>query len=414
MGGRFRPTLLARQPHRLQLVQQPAPQLALGLIAAISLLPLSGCQNARQAGSLVVASKSRIDSLDPASASRIGQMQVLSALGDPLYAIRADGTIEPRLATALPILSADGRRARIPLRRGVRFHDGTRFDATAMAFSLERFKAIGTLGYQLADRVKSVRVLAPDAIELQLHRPFSPLPRLLSAAFLTPVSPTAYRTHRDKPLNERFVGTGPYRLAFYSPQQQRLTPDPGYWGPKPANTGLSLVTLSNSTALLGALRSGEVDVLLNSGLEIDHQQALRREARAGQLREASGPAFEIAMVSLLSDQPPLNDPLLRQAVARSLDRTTIQRRVSLGLHAPLRQLVPPSLPGSLPGAWPAYDPPAARALYRRAGYCNGRRLTLPLTFRSDIPTDRLFALTWQSQLRRDLGDCVQLEPTGME
>ena len=414
MCGRTRPTLLARQPHRQQLALQQSHQLPLGLGIAISLLLLSGCQSARPPGSLVVASKSRIDSLDPASASRIGQMQVLSALGDPLYAIRADGSIEPRLATALPVLSADGLRARIPLRRGVRFHDGTRFDAAAMAFSLERFKAIGTLGYQLADRVKSVRVLAPDAIELQLHRPFSPLPRLLSAAFLTPVSPTAYRSHRDKPLNERFVGTGPYRLAFYSPQQQRLTPDPGYWGRKPANTGLSLVTLSNSTALLGALRSGEVDVLLNSGLEIDHQQALRREARAGQLREASGPAFEIAMVSLLSDQPPLKDPLLRQAVARSLDRTTIQRRVSLGLHAPLRQLVPPSLPGSLPGAWPAYNPPAARALYRRAGYCNGRRLTLPLTFRSDIPTDRLFALTWQSQLRRDLGDCVQLEPTGME
>ena len=220
--------------------------------------------------------------------------------------------------------------------------------------------------------------------------------------------------HDPQPLNERFVGPGPYRLTFYSPQQQRLTPFPGYWGRKPANTGLSLVTLSNSTALLGALRSGEVDVLLNSGLEIDHQQALRREAKAGRLREATGPAFEIAMVSLLSDQPPLNDPLLRQAVARSLDRTTIQRRVSLGLHASLRQLVPPSLPGSLPGAWPAYDPAAARALYRRAGYCNGRRLSLPLTFRSDIPTDRLFALTWQSQLRRDLGDCVQLEPTGME
>ncbi|MFM7653242.1 MAG: ABC transporter substrate-binding protein, partial [Vulcanococcus sp.] len=406
MGGRSRPTLLARPPRLLQL--------ALGLGVVFSLLPLSGCQTARSPGSIVVASKSRIDSLDPVSASRIGQMQVLSALGDPLYAIRADGTIEPRLATSLPILSADGLRARIPLRRGVRFHDGTRFDAAAMAFSLERFKAIGTLGYQLADRVQSVRVLAPDAIELRLHRPFSPLARLLSAAFLTPVSPTAYRTHRDKPLNERFVGTGPYRLAFYSPQQQRLSPFPAYWGRPPANTGLSLVTLSNSTALLGAMRSGEVDVLLSSGLEIDHQQALHRDAVAGRLREAVGPAFEIAVLSLLSDQPPLNNPLLRQAVAQSLDRPTIQRRVSLGLRPPLRQLVPPTLPGSLPGAWPAYNPAAARALYRRAGYCNGRRLSLPPTFRSDIPTDRLFALTWQSQLRRDLGDCVELETSGME
>ena len=127
-----------------------------------------------------------------------------------------------------------------------------------------------------------------------------------------------------------------------------------------------------------------------------------------------GPSLEIGLLSLLSDQPPLNRLALRQAVAHSLDRDTISRRVSLGLHAPLRQLVPPSLPGSTPTAWPPYDPARARELYRREGYCDGRRLSLPLTFRSDIPTDRLFALTWQSQLQRDLGDCVSLEVSGME
>jgi peptide/nickel transport system substrate-binding protein len=384
------------------------------LLAAVSLPLLSACQPARPANTLIVATKSRIDSLDPAKASRLGQMQVLSALGDPLYAITDAGRVEPRLATALPTLSADGLRARIPLRRGVTFHDGTPFDAAAMVFSLERFLAIGTLGYQLSERVASVRATGSHEIELTLKRPFSPLPRLLSAIFLTPVSPTAYRAHRSEPLNDRFVGTGPYRLAFFSGQQQRLSPYPAYWGRRPANEGIDLVTLSNSTALFGALRSGEVDVLLNSGLEIDHQQALHRQAAAGRLRETVGPAFEIAILSLLTDQPPLDRPVVRQAVARSLDRDTIQRRVTLGLHAPLRQLVPPVLPGSEPGAWPAYDPAAARALYRRAGYCDGRRLTLPLTFRSDIPTDRLLALTWQSQLRRDLGDCVELEVSGME
>nr|WP_254217307.1 ABC transporter substrate-binding protein [Synechococcus sp. CCY 9618] len=375
---------------------------------------LAGCQPPRPGLSLVVATKSRIDSLDPAQASRIGVMQVLSGLGDPLYAIDASGRIEPRLATALPVLSLDGLRARIPLRRGVLFHDGTRFDAEAMAFSLRRFMAIGTLGYQLSERVEAVRTTGPYELELVLKRPFSPLPRLLSAIFLTPVSPTAYREYRDKPLNERFVGTGPYALAFFSGQQQRLVPFHRYWGRRPANGGIDLVTLSNSTALFGALRSGEVDLLLSSGLEIDHQEALHRDAGAGRLREAVGPSQEIGLVSLLSDQPPLDRLPLRQAVALSLDRGTISQRVALGLRAPLRQLIPPSLPGSDPSAWPTYDPAGARALYRREGYCSGRVLTLPLTYRSDIPTDRLFALTWQAQLRRDLGDCVALELTGME
>ena len=384
--------------------------MALAVLAS----PLGGCQPRRPSGTVIVATKSRIDSLDPAKASRIGVMQLLSALGDPLYGIAADGRLEPRLATALPLLSADGLRARIPLRRGVLFHDGTPFDAAAMVFSLVRFGRIGTLGYQFSDRVAAVRATGSHEIELELKQPFSPLPRLLSAIFLTPLSPTAYRAHRDAPLADRFVGTGPYRLASYSPQQQRLVPWERYWGRRPANGGIALVTLGNSTALYGALRSGEVDVLLSNGLEIDHQQALHQHARAGRLKEAVGPAMEIGLLSLLTDQPPLQDPRLRLAVAHSLDRDLISRRVSLGIRPPLRQLIPPSLPGSAPRTWPAHDPGRARALFRQAGYCNGRRLSLPLTFRSDIPTDRLFALTWQAQLRRDLGDCVTLEVSGME
>jgi len=385
------------------------------VLASLLLLPiLSACQPRRPEGMVIVASKSRIDSLDPAAASRVGIMQVLSALGDPLYAVTPEGQLEPRLATALPRLSADGLRARIPLRQGVLFHDGTPFNADAMVFSLRRFMAIGTLGFQLSDRVQRVRATGPHEIELELKQPFSPLPRLLSSIFLTPVSPTAYRAYRDKPLAERFVGTGPYQLNVFSPQQQRLSPWPRYWGSRPRNGGLSLVTLSNSTALFGALRSGEVDLLLSSGLEIDHQRALHGDAQAGRLREAVGPALEIGFLSLLSDQPPLNSLVLRQAIAHSLDRSMLSNRASLGIKPPLRQLVAPSLPGSDTDVWPAYNPERARALFRQAGYCRGKRFTLPLTFRSDIPTDRLFALTWQAQLRRDLGDCISLEPSGME
>ncbi len=385
------------------------------LAALLLVLPaLSACQPRRPEGILIVATKSRIDSVDPAAASRVGIMQVLSALGDPLYAIAPDGRLEPRLATALPRLSADGLHARIPLRQQVLFHDGTPFDAEAMVFSLKRFMAIGTLGFQLSDRVRTVRATGPHEIELELKQPFSPLPRLLSAIFLTPISPTAYRSHKGSFLADRFVGTGPYRLSFFSPQQQRLSPWQRYWGSRPRNGGLSLVTLSNSTALFGALRSGEVDLLLSSGLDIDHQRALHREAQAGRLHEAIGPALEIGFLSLLSDQPPLNSLILRQAIAHSLDRRTLSNRASLGIKPPLRQLVPPSLPGSDADAWPAYDPARARQLFRQAGYCSGKRFSLPLTFRSDIPTDRLFALTWQAQLQRDLRDCISLEPTGME
>ena len=399
-----------------------APRLTQTLAAALLTsglaagLTLSGCQPKHEASAnrLVVASKNRIDTVDPGGAYTFGAMQLLSAIGDPLYAINAAGQLEPRLAVALPQLSADGLKAQVQLRQGVRFHDGTPFNATAMVFSLERFLAIGKLSYLLGDRVSAARAVGPYTIELTLKRPFSPLAELLSAVNLTPLSPSAYKNHRDRFLNDRFVGTGPYRLSFFTGQQQRLEPFAGYWGAKPANGGIDLVSLSNSTALYGALQSGEVDVLLSTSLEIDQQAALQRQAAAGSLQVGSGPALEIGYLTMLTDQPPLNDPRLRQAVAYSLDRNTISRRVTLGLRPPLRELVPPSLKGSDPQAWPSYNPTKARQLYRQAGYCQGKRLTLPLTFRSNIPADRMFALTWQAQLQQDLGDCVELEVTGME
>lgn len=399
-----------------------APRLTQTLAAALLTsglaagLTLSGCRPKHEASAnrLVVASKNRIDTVDPGGAYTFGAMQLLSAIGDPLYAINAAGQLEPRLAVALPQLSADGLKAQVQLRQGVRFHDGTPFNAAAMVFSLERFLAIGKLSYLLGDRVSAARAVGPYTIELTLKRPFSPLAELLSAVNLTPLSPSAYKNHRDRFLNDRFVGTGPYRLSFFTGQQQRLEPFAGYWGAKPANGGIDLVSLSNSTALYGALQSGEVDVLLSTSLEIDQQAALQRQAAAGSLREGSGPALEIGYLTLLTDQPPLNDPRLRQAVAYSLDRNTISRRVTLGLRPPLRDLVPPSLKGSDPQAWPSYNPAKARQLYRQAGYCQGKRLALPLTFRSNIPADRMFALTWQAQLQQDLGDCVELEVTGME
>jgi peptide/nickel transport system substrate-binding protein len=165
------------------------PRLAPGLIGFTTLLlpALQGCQVQRRSDRLVVATSSRVGSVDPVRASTFGATQLLSALGDPLYRLGPDGQLEPALATALPQVSGDGLTVRIPLRRGVRFHDGTPFDAAAMVFSLERFLAIGTLSYLLDDRIAGVRASGSHELELRLKRPTTVLPELLSTINLTPV-----------------------------------------------------------------------------------------------------------------------------------------------------------------------------------------------------------------------------------
>ena len=373
-----------------------------------------GCQPIATGNRLTVASAGKISSLDPAQASTVNTIQLLSALGDPLYSLDGNGELIPRLAEASPIVSPDGLTVTIPLRRDVLFHDGTRFDAEAMAFSLRRFLEIGTLSYVVGGRIRSVEVAADHQLVLRLSRPSTSLEGLLTSVNLTPVSPTAYAQHRDGFLHDRFVGTGPYRLTDFSEHQQRLEPFEQYWGEPPANPGLDLITLSNSTALYGALRSGEVDVLLSPSIDEDQRHALHEQAQEGQLREAIGPATEIGYITLLSNVAPLKDPRLRQALALSINRQEISERVSYGLRRPLRSLVPPSISGALSSSWPAHDPTAARALLNDAGFCTGQPLRIPLTFRSNVPADKLLALTWQAQVKRDLSDCLVLELDGVE
>ena len=309
-----------------------------------------------ETGRITVASAGKISSLDPAQASTVNTIQLLSALGDPLYSLDERGELIPRLAVADPIVSPDGMTVTIPLRRDVRFHDGTPFDAEAMAFSLRRFLEIGTLSYVVGGRISSVEVAAVD----------------------------------------------------------RLEPFAEYWGKPPTNAGLDLITLSNSTALYGALRSGEVDVLLSPSIDEDQRHALHQQAQQGELLEASGPATEIGYITLLSNAAPLNNPRLRQALALSINRQEISERVSYGLRRPLRSLVPPSLPGTHKSSWPAHAPEAARDLLRQEGFCQGNPLRIPLTFRSNVPADKLLALTWQAQVKRDLQDCLVLELDGVE
>ena len=130
----------------------------------------SACHPPHSSSRLTVASAGKISSLDPAKAGGGSTVQLLSALGDPLYKLDASGNLEPRLAAAPPDISADGLSITIPLRRDVLFHDGTRFDAEAMAFSLRRFLRIGTLSYIVGGRIDAVEVIAPYTLRLKLTR----------------------------------------------------------------------------------------------------------------------------------------------------------------------------------------------------------------------------------------------------
>ena len=381
------------------------------IILAFSQLSCSPPEGSKR---ITIASAGKIDSLDPAQANTIRSLQLISGLGDPLYRLNSDGFLEPKLAKELPEISEDGLSINIKLRENIFFHDGTLFDSEAMAFSIRRFMRIGTQSYVIGGRIKNIETPSKYQIRINLTRQSSSINGLLTSINLTPVSPKAYADYKNKFLNKNFVGTGPYKLTNFEPEKQRIEPFSNYWSKKPQNNGIDYINFRNSSSLFGAIRNGDVDVLVSNSVEDGQRMALSQISKRGELREAIGPAMEIGYITLRSNIEPFNQKIIRQAISYSVNRRVITQKVSYGLREPLYSIIPPILKDKEFSPWPEYDPILAKDLLIKSGYCTNKKLTIPLTFRSNIPADKLLALTWQEQIKKDLSDCIKIEINGVE
>tara|TARA_Y100001968_G_scaffold333661_1_gene398137 strand:+ start:70684 stop:72285 length:1602 start_codon:yes stop_codon:yes gene_type:complete len=377
-------------------------------------ITLCACTSNNENKRILVASAGKIESLDPAQASTLRSLQIISALGDPLYRLNSYGELEPKLAKRLPEVSKDGLTINIPLREDVFFHDGTEFTSYAMAFSLKRFMRIGTQSYVIGGRIKTIETPNKYLIRLKLSRPSSSINGLLTSINLTPVSPKGYSNHKDQFLNNNFIGTGPYKLIGFKNEKQTLDPFSRYWGKRPNNQGIDYINFSNSSSLFGAIRNGEVDVLLSNSVDDGQRIALYKLTKKGMLREGLGPSIEIGYITLRSNLMPFNNRNIRKAISYSVNRNLLSEKVSYGIREPLRSIVPPILKDENISPWPKYNPKASRKLLKEEGYCKDKILTIPLTFRSNVPADKLLALFWKEQIKKDLSDCLKVEINGIE
>ncbi len=372
------------------------------------------CVQHKKRESIIIASAGKIESIDPAQANTLRTLQILSALGDTLYKVNKEGNLSPSLAKDLPTVSKNGLLIDIPLKENISFHDGSLFNAEAMAFSLNRFKKIGTLNYLLNDKIEGIEVKDEFLIRIKLKKPSSSLKSLLTSINLTPVSPSSYSNYKYSFNNKNFIGTGPYFLENFDSSQQIIKPFKSYWGRKPLNKGIDFINFSNSSTLFGAIKTKEVDVLISNSIDDLQRLALNNMVKNEKLNSGEGDPIEIGYITFRSNKFPLESQNVREALSYTIDRQLISQQVSFGTRKPLRSIVPPQLYQKEFSPWPKYNPKIARSLLKKEGYCEKNVLSIPLTFRSNVPADKLLALTWKEQIKRDLSDCIEINLNGIE
>jgi len=363
---------------------------------------------------ITIASSGKIESLDPARANTLKSYQILNALGDTLYELNNEGELVPKLAESLPIISKDKLKIFIKLKKNIFFHDGTPFDSSSMKFTIERFQNIGTLNYILNKKIKSIETPTKELLIINLNKPSSSIKGLLTSANLTPISPDFYKDHFDKFLNNNFIGTGKYKLKRFSNEIQILSPNKSYWGIKPKNDGINFIGYSNSSTLYGAFRSKQVDVLLSNSIEDTLRYKLNLLNQKDDIKEGQSQPIEISFISLRTNKEPLKNNFIRLAIAKSLNRELIRDKVSFSLRNSASSLIPLILKKDNTVSWPNYDPKGSIKIFRDQGYCNGKIFDLPLTYRSNVPTDKLIAFYWQQSVKAEMKDCFSISINGVE
>lgn len=396
---------------------KPLALFCLCCLVAISCSRSTLDTSANNTGRITLGTTATLSTIDPADAYGTFPSSLLYNLGDRLYSYKLGTTeLEPQLATALPKVSADGLTYQIPLRQGVVFHDGTPFDAKAMAFSLERFiKNGGAPSFLLSDAVESIQPTGTNELTIKLKKPFAAFPSLLAFSGACAVSPQAYEIKEGAFSPAAFVGTGPYKLVRFGTDSMQLAAFDRYWGNKPSNRGIDIQFFSSPANLFNAFRTGAVDVAYQS-LGLDQIRSLQENAasRGWQIIESSGSG--INYLTLNVESPPLDRLEVRQAIAAIMDRPLLQQRVFQGQIDPLYSLIPATLKEQKPVFQEYGDRNVEKAseLLKKAGYSETNPLKIEFWYRSNLSNDQLAALTLRAIVQKKLGKLMQLDLKSVE
>ncbi|MCC3594492.1 ABC transporter substrate-binding protein [Microcoleus sp. PH2017_28_MFU_U_A] len=308
------------------------------------------------------------------------------------------GTVElaPSLATEWSS-STDGKTWTFKLRSGVKFHDGTDFDADAVKFNVDRWwDAKNPHGYRDSGKtyqiwknffagfkgdkdslVKDVTVVDKSAIRFVLNRPFAAFPSAIGSGYFGIASPAAVKKAGAKygTPGSLAVGTGPFVFKeWISGDRIILEKNPNYWkAGTPKVNQLVLRFVDDPAARLAQLRAGQLDFTVD--LTPDQLKEVQADTN---LETVLRPSFNVGYLALNPGYAPLAKPEVRRAIAQTINKQAIVKAFWGELGKYDSQFIPPSLNWAESDKVKDYEfnPQQAKAMLAKAGYPNGFDLDL--------------------------------------
>jgi peptide/nickel transport system substrate-binding protein len=334
---------------------------------------------------LIFARGADATSLDPAIVTDGESFAVTKNIYDTLVEYKGDTTdIEPALATDWKI-SDDGKTYTFNLRKGVKFHDGTDFNADAVVFNFNRWKNAtdeAKFAYYpsmfggFGDKSVIADVKATDdyTVVMTLQHPLAPFLKDLAMSPFAIASPKAVKEAGDKYGLTTAVGTGPYIFKNWKSKDTiTLTKNDNYWKKgEPELDGIVFKVIPDNTARLNALKNGEIDLM--DGVNPSDLKGLEGNK---DLQVFYRPPMNVGYLGMTLTQKPFDNKLVRQAVNYAVDKKSIIDAFFAGAAVPAKNPMPPSIAGYNDDIKPYdFDLNKAKQLLAQAGFPNGFKTTL--------------------------------------
>jgi peptide/nickel transport system substrate-binding protein len=361
---------------------------------------------------LVFARSGDSVSLDPSNATDGESFYVARSVLDSLVDYADDNTsIIPALATEWGTIDEEGKIWEFKLREGVKFHDGTDFNAEAVKINFDRwmfedneyrfpgenFEYWGYMFGGYPGIVKEVRVVDDFTVQVELNTPSAPFISNLAMPSFAIMSPAAFEEYGANVFKNP-VGTGPFEFVEWIKDDKIvLKKNENYWKDGyPLLDKMIFRTIPDNSARLLELQAGSIDMMI--GVSPDDAQIVEDDPN---LDLYLRPSMNVGYMAMNMMKEPFDNPLVRQALNYAVDKQIIIDAFYAGLAEPAKNPIPPSLWGFNDAVEDyEYNPEKAIELLAEAGYPDGfdtELWAMPVA-RPYMPQPKEIATALQQQL----------------
>ncbi|PWK16419.1 glutathione ABC transporter substrate-binding protein [Tumebacillus permanentifrigoris] len=324
---------------------------------------------------LTVAQAANPTTMDPQDAQDTLSFSIMKTMYEGLLGFDKDMKVIPVLAESLPTLSSDAKEVTFKLKQGIKFQDGTDFNAEAVKANLDRVTDPNNKlkRASLFAVVDHTVVVDPNTVKIVLNKPFAAIVETFAHPAAMMISPKAIKDF-GKDVQRNPVGTGPFQFVEWKDADHLIVKKFADYHDKNNVAKLETINfkpVTEASSRVSMLKAGDAQYVYP--YPSDQADAVKDDKNI--VLDKSSSIVE-RYIAFNTTKKPFDDKRVRQALNYAVNKEALIKVVAKGYAQEAKSAIAPNVWGYQEQATYKYDPEKAKKLLADAGLTNGFETTI--------------------------------------